>query len=67
MVPDPPGLFDGHVWPIYFTHMKEMEDGSVDVVYLDGLSAVVGLASFINAICAVSRGNRTEVCLHEVL
>uniref|UniRef100_A0A8C3Y1Y8 Nicotinamide riboside kinase 2 n=1 Tax=Catharus ustulatus TaxID=91951 RepID=A0A8C3Y1Y8_CATUS len=26
-VPDPPGLFDGHVWPMYLKHRKEMEDG----------------------------------------
>jgi len=30
-VPDPPGLFDGHVWPMYLKHRKEMEDGGVDV------------------------------------
>ncbi|XP_009582057.1 PREDICTED: uncharacterized protein LOC104081137, partial [Fulmarus glacialis] len=35
-VPDPPGLFDGHVWPMYLKHRKEMEDSGVDVVYLDG-------------------------------
>ncbi|NXT32360.1 NRK2 kinase, partial [Pelecanoides urinatrix] len=31
-VPDPPGLFDGHVWPLYLKHGKEMEDSGVDVV-----------------------------------
>lgn len=25
-VPDPPGLFDGHVWPMYLRHRKEMEN-----------------------------------------
>lgn len=25
-VPDPPGLFDGHVWPMYLKHRKEMEN-----------------------------------------
>lgn len=30
-VPDPPGLFDGHVWPMYLKHRKEMEDCGVDV------------------------------------
>ncbi|KAK4821642.1 hypothetical protein QYF61_026109 [Mycteria americana] len=34
-VPDPPGLFDGHVWPMYLKHRKEMEDSGVDGVYLD--------------------------------
>ncbi|NXJ11001.1 NRK2 kinase, partial [Odontophorus gujanensis] len=38
-VPDPPGLFDGHVWPMYLKHRKEMEDSRVDVVYLDGLKS----------------------------
>ncbi|XP_025021758.1 nicotinamide riboside kinase 2-like [Python bivittatus] len=35
-VPDPPGLFDGHVWPMYIKHKKVMEDLNVDVVQLDG-------------------------------
>ncbi|XP_026878610.1 muscle-specific beta 1 integrin binding protein 2 isoform X2 [Electrophorus electricus] len=35
-VPDPPGLFDGHVWPMYVKHKKMMEDLRVDVVQLDG-------------------------------
>ncbi|XP_034638850.1 nicotinamide riboside kinase 2-like isoform X1 [Trachemys scripta elegans] len=35
-VPDPPGLFDGHVWPMYVKHKKIMEDFEVDVVQLDG-------------------------------
>ncbi|KAJ8340404.1 hypothetical protein SKAU_G00350370 [Synaphobranchus kaupii] len=36
MVPDPPGLFDGHVWPMYVKHKKFMEESGVDVVQLDG-------------------------------
>ncbi|ROL42171.1 Nicotinamide riboside kinase 2 [Anabarilius grahami] len=35
-VPDPPGLFDGHVWPMYVKHTKIMQDSGVDVVQLDG-------------------------------
>ncbi|XP_059362998.1 nicotinamide riboside kinase 2-like isoform X1 [Carassius carassius] len=35
-VPDPPGLFDGHVWPMYVKHTQIMEDSGVDVVQLDG-------------------------------
>lgn len=35
-VPDPPGLFDGHVWPMYVKHTKITEDSGVDVVQLDG-------------------------------
>nr|XP_056721773.1 nicotinamide riboside kinase 2-like [Euleptes europaea] len=35
-IPDPPGLFDGHVWPMYVKHKKVMEDLQVDVVQLNG-------------------------------
>ncbi|XP_077328434.1 nicotinamide riboside kinase 2-like [Lithobates pipiens] len=35
-VPDPPGLFDGHVWPMYVKHKKIMEDLNVCVEKLDG-------------------------------
>ncbi|KAL1783517.1 nicotinamide riboside kinase 2 [Sigmodon hispidus] len=35
-VPDPPGLFDGHVWPMYQKYKLEMEQDGVEVVYLDG-------------------------------
>lgn len=35
-VPDPPGLFDGHVWPMYVKHKEIMENSDVDVVQLDG-------------------------------
>ncbi|XP_065808848.1 muscle-specific beta 1 integrin binding protein 2 isoform X2 [Labrus bergylta] len=34
-VPDPPGLFDGHVWPMYLKHKNIME-ANVDVLQLDG-------------------------------
>uniref|UniRef100_A0A8D2KGL0 Nicotinamide riboside kinase 2 n=1 Tax=Urocitellus parryii TaxID=9999 RepID=A0A8D2KGL0_UROPR len=30
-VPDPPGLFDGHVWPMYQKYKREMEAHGVDV------------------------------------
>lgn len=30
-VPDPPGLFDGHVWPMYLKHKTIMEVSGVDV------------------------------------
>lgn len=30
-VPDPPGLFDGHVWPMYHKYKREMEQDGVDV------------------------------------
>ncbi|XP_064424393.1 nicotinamide riboside kinase 2 isoform X2 [Latimeria chalumnae] len=38
-VPDPPGLFDGHVWPMYIKYRKEVEANNIDVVYLDGLKS----------------------------
>ncbi|XP_004632994.2 nicotinamide riboside kinase 2 isoform X2 [Octodon degus] len=36
-VPDPPGLFDGHVWPMYQKYKREMEACGVEVVHLDGM------------------------------
>ncbi|XP_036377367.1 muscle-specific beta 1 integrin binding protein isoform X2 [Megalops cyprinoides] len=38
-VPDPPGLFDGHVWPMYLKHRKEMENSGLAIEYLDGLKS----------------------------
>ncbi|XP_036898635.1 nicotinamide riboside kinase 2 isoform X2 [Sturnira hondurensis] len=38
-VPDPPGLFDGHVWPMYQKYKQEMEANGVEVVYLDGMKS----------------------------
>ncbi|XP_003750325.2 nicotinamide riboside kinase 2 [Rattus norvegicus] len=43
MVPDPPGLFDGHVWPMYQKYKREMERDRVEVVYLDGTKSREGL------------------------
>ncbi|XP_029398295.1 nicotinamide riboside kinase 2 isoform X1 [Mus pahari] len=43
MVPDPPGLFDGHVWPMYQKYRREMEQDGVEVVYLDGMKSQEGL------------------------
>ncbi|KAJ8011502.1 hypothetical protein DPEC_G00058890 [Dallia pectoralis] len=39
MVPDPPGLFEGHVWPMYLKHRKEMEYNCQSIEYLDGLKS----------------------------
>ncbi|XP_059418973.1 nicotinamide riboside kinase 2-like isoform X2 [Carassius carassius] len=36
-VPDPPGLFDGHVWPMYLKHRLEMENSGLDIQCLDGM------------------------------
>ncbi|KAM9848970.1 muscle-specific beta 1 integrin binding protein isoform 2-T2 [Aulostomus maculatus] len=38
-VPDPPGLFEGHVWPMYLKHRTEMEQSCLDFEYLDGLKS----------------------------
>ncbi|XP_039628771.1 muscle-specific beta 1 integrin binding protein 2 isoform X1 [Polypterus senegalus] len=47
LVPDPPGLFDGHVWPMYVKHKRIMEDNCVDVVQLDGTLRKDELYSFV--------------------
>ncbi|KAL2092118.1 hypothetical protein ACEWY4_011916 [Coilia grayii] len=36
--PDPPGYFDGHVWPMYLKNRQEMEEMATDLVLLDGLN-----------------------------
>ncbi|XP_037326570.2 muscle-specific beta 1 integrin binding protein [Pungitius pungitius] len=38
-VPDPPGLFDGHVWPMYLKHRSEMESSGLNIQCLDGLKS----------------------------
>ncbi|XP_051826803.1 nicotinamide riboside kinase 2-like isoform X1 [Antechinus flavipes] len=38
-VPDPPGLFDGHIWPMYQKYRQEMDNNGVDVVHIDGLKS----------------------------
>ncbi|XP_076880160.1 muscle-specific beta 1 integrin binding protein isoform X1 [Brachyhypopomus gauderio] len=38
-VPDPPGLFDGHVWPMYLKHRGEMEYSCLPIDYLNGLKS----------------------------
>ncbi|XP_028986095.1 muscle-specific beta 1 integrin binding protein 2 isoform X3 [Betta splendens] len=46
-VPDPPGLFDGHVWPMYLKHKNIMEASDVDVVQLDGTLSKEQLFNFV--------------------
>lgn len=46
-VPDPPGLFDRHVWPMYVKHTKIMADSGVDVVQLDGTKSKEQLYNFV--------------------
>ncbi|CAL8381752.1 unnamed protein product [Arctogadus glacialis] len=45
--PDPPGLFDGHVWPMYVKHKNIMEETGVDVVQLDGRRSKEQLYNFV--------------------
>lgn len=35
--PDPPGYFDGYVWPMYLKNREEMKSITSEIVYLDGL------------------------------
>ncbi|XP_075955642.1 nicotinamide riboside kinase 1 [Anarhichas minor] len=35
--PDPPGYFDGHVWPMYLKNRQEMESMVSGILFLDGL------------------------------
>lgn len=37
--PDPPGYFDGHVWPMYLKNHQEMESMVSGIVFLDGLKS----------------------------
>lgn len=37
--PDPPGYFDGHVWPMYLKHLRDMENMVSGIVFLDGLQS----------------------------
>ncbi|KAM9816678.1 muscle-specific beta 1 integrin binding protein 2 [Neosynchiropus ocellatus] len=46
-VPDPPGLFDGHVWPMYLKHKNIMEESGVDVLQLDGTKSKEQLFNFV--------------------
>ncbi|KAM8893585.1 muscle-specific beta 1 integrin binding protein 2 isoform 2-T2 [Spinachia spinachia] len=46
-VPDPPGLFDGHVWPMYLKHADIMESSDVDVLLLDGTKSKEQLFNFV--------------------
>ncbi|XP_036186698.1 nicotinamide riboside kinase 1 isoform X3 [Myotis myotis] len=43
--PDPPGYFDGHVWPMYLKHRREIEDIEWEIVYLDGTKSKEDLFS----------------------
>ncbi|XP_075905268.1 muscle-specific beta 1 integrin binding protein 2 isoform X2 [Nelusetta ayraudi] len=46
-VPDPPGLFDGHVWPMYLKHKNIMEVSGDDILQLDGTKSKEQLFNFV--------------------
>ncbi|KAM6169964.1 nicotinamide riboside kinase 1 [Rhynchocyon petersi] len=43
--PDAPGYFDGHVWPMYLKHRREIEAVTWEIVYLDGTKSKEDLFS----------------------
>ncbi|XP_008047394.1 nicotinamide riboside kinase 2 [Carlito syrichta] len=61
-VPDPPGLFDGHVWPMYQKYRREMEAAGVEVVYLDGTKAREELFHLVLEDIQNSLLNRPQAC-----
>ncbi|XP_048707273.1 nicotinamide riboside kinase 1 isoform X5 [Caretta caretta] len=44
---DPPGYFDGHVWPMYLKHKREMKENTNNIVYLDGTKSEEDLFSHV--------------------
>ncbi|KAF3695633.1 Nicotinamide riboside kinase 1 [Channa argus] len=46
--PDPPGYFDGHVWPMYLKNRQEMEGMVSGIVFLDGLKSKEELLAAVN-------------------
>uniref|UniRef100_UPI00398E4C72 muscle-specific beta 1 integrin binding protein 2 isoform X3 n=1 Tax=Pristiophorus japonicus TaxID=55135 RepID=UPI00398E4C72 len=46
-VPDPPGLFEKHVWPMYLKHKQIMIDMAVDVFDLDGTKPMEELYNIV--------------------
>ncbi|XP_028270198.1 nicotinamide riboside kinase 1 [Parambassis ranga] len=45
--PDPPGYFDGHVWPMYLKNRQEMGSIASKIVILDGLKSKEELLSAV--------------------
>ncbi|XP_054629232.1 nicotinamide riboside kinase 1 [Dunckerocampus dactyliophorus] len=37
--PDPPGYFDGHVWPMYLKNRQEIESTATGILFLNGLKS----------------------------
>ncbi|XP_061483785.1 nicotinamide riboside kinase 1 isoform X2 [Rhineura floridana] len=71
--PDSPGYFDGHVWPMYLKHKREMEENETGIVYLDGTKSQEDLYSRVYSEIAQElentsklrrRGQRTPIHLN---
>ncbi|XP_034548042.1 nicotinamide riboside kinase 1 isoform X2 [Notolabrus celidotus] len=45
--PDPPGYFDGHVWPMYLKNRRDMESWVSGIVVLNGLKTKEELLSAV--------------------
>ncbi|XP_068092698.1 nicotinamide riboside kinase 1 isoform X2 [Hyperolius riggenbachi] len=45
--PDPPGYFDGHVWPMYIKHKDEMDTVHREIVFIDGTKPQEDILSFV--------------------
>ncbi|XP_056379258.1 nicotinamide riboside kinase 1 isoform X2 [Hyla sarda] len=45
--PDPPGYFDGHVWPMYIKHKEEMDTLQREIVFLDGTKTKEELLCYV--------------------
>lgn len=46
--PDPPGYFDGHVWPMYLKNRHEMEDAKPEI---GECSIKIGLSQQLDCYC----------------
>ncbi|XP_018422028.1 PREDICTED: nicotinamide riboside kinase 1 [Nanorana parkeri] len=45
--PDPPGYFDGYVWPMYIKHKTEMDKVQNDIVFIDGTKPQEEILCFV--------------------
>uniref|UniRef100_A0A3Q4HBE2 Nicotinamide riboside kinase 1 n=1 Tax=Neolamprologus brichardi TaxID=32507 RepID=A0A3Q4HBE2_NEOBR len=63
--PDPPGYFDGYVWPMYLKNREEIESDTSEFVFLDGLKPKEELlAAVYKDICQeIQRLRGKSVCL----
>ncbi|XP_031161750.1 nicotinamide riboside kinase 1 isoform X4 [Sander lucioperca] len=64
--PDPPGYFDGHVWPMYLKARQEIESMVSGIVFLDGLKPKEELlAAVCKDVCQeIERLRDGDYCSH---